>query len=491
MAHIRVTRRSLLAFGVAQSAAIGMLAACGAAAGPATAATSAGSISASTSTAATLTAPANAAAAKPTATPLPAHQVGKGATKIRFESRADAGIIPTWNTIVDAFVKANPDISVSHEPVSGSAYERYTVEYAGGTAPDVMEFEVKQLVAWGGKGVLLTLDPYVAKSAVTHAQDFFPITWSKCLYQGKPVAIPYDTTPVAIFYNPDLFKAAGVPLPPKQWGSDQWTWDTFLSAAQKLTKADGSQFGYNQSTWWVYSLPWIWSNGGHVVNKDITKATMTETPVTDAVQWLVDLMWKYKVWPDGKTASKLGPPDPFFVGKYAMATNGTYYIPAIKAGIKVKWDLAPIPTGKAGVWTRDPSDSLAANGHGQNKDAAWKFVEFFTGPQGEELVGHLGRGIPARASVARSDKFLNQGDGIDWKVFVDATSHEGVQPVTDVWPTMDATISKGTGKMWGNQASAKDAYTALEQQVQAVLDQAKARRDLSTYLPVGWSAPQY
>lgn len=199
MARVRVSRRALLALGVAQGTALGVLAACGAAAGPAAAATSAGSVSAATSGAATTTAAASAAAAKPTATPLPSHQVGKGATKIRFESRADAGIIPTWNAIVDAFVKANPDISVSHEPVSGDAYQRYTVEYAGGTASDVMEFEVKQLVAWGAKGVLLTLDPYVAKSAVTHPQDFFPITWSKCLYQGKPVAIPYDTTPVAIY----------------------------------------------------------------------------------------------------------------------------------------------------------------------------------------------------------------------------------------------------------------------------------------------------
>lgn len=481
----------MLALGALQCAAVGVLAACGATAGPTSAAVSPMGATTSVASATKTAAAAQAAGAKPTATPLPSHQAGKGATKLRFESRADAGIIPTWNAIVDAFVQANPDISVSHEPVTGDAYQRYTVEFAGGTPPDVLEYEVKQLVAWGGKGVLLNLDPYVAKSAITRPKDFFAITWSKCLYQGKPVAIPYDTTPVAIFYNPDLFQAAGITVPSKEWGNDQWTWDAFLQLAQKLTKPDGSQFGYNQSTWWVYSLPWIWSNGGHVVNKDITKATMTDAPVTDAVQWLVDLMWKYKVWPDGKTMSKLGPGDHFYDGKIAMDVNGTYYIPGLKLGAKVKWDLLPLPKGKSGVWTRDPSDSLAESGQSKHTDAAWSFIEFFTGPQGEEMVGHLGRGIPARSSVARSDKFLQQGDGINWKVFVDATSHEGVQPVTDVWPTMDSTISKGTVKMWSNQEPAKDAYTALQQQVQAVLDQAKARRDLSTYLPVGWSPPQY
>jgi len=147
-----------------------------------------------------------------------------------------------------------------------------------------------------------------------------------------------------------------------------------------------------------------------------------------------------------KAAKALGPVDPFFVGKEAMYTNGTYYIPAVKKGIKVKWDLAPMPKGKAGVWTRDPSDSLAESGQSKYQDAAWKFIEFFTGEQGMQMVGQLGRGLPARMSVAKSDQFLKGPDGIDWRVFVDATDNEGVQPVTDQWPQMDKAISDGTGK---------------------------------------------
>ncbi len=472
-----------------QAALLGLLSACGTAAAPPPAAQA--TSSKASSAAAATTAASVASGPQATATPDKSHRAGTGTTKLRFESRADDSIIPTWNAIVDAFVKANPDVSVSHEPVVGDAYQRYLVEFAGGTPPDVMEFEVKQLVAWGAKGVLLDLNANVAKSAITHPKDFFPVTWSKCLSQGKLAAIPYDTTPVAIFYNPDMFNAAGVPLPPKQWGSDQWTWDVFLTACQKLTKANGSQYAYGQSTWWVYSLPWIWSNGGQVVNKDVTKATLTASAVVDAVQWQHDLMWKYKVWPDAKAAKALGPVDPFFVGKEAMYTNGTYYIPAVKKGIKVKWDLAPMPKGKAGVWTRDPSDSLAESGQSKYQDASWKFIEFFSGEQGMQLVGQLGRGLPARMSVAKSDQFLKGPDGIDWKVFVDATDNEGVQPVTDQWPQMDKAISDGTGKMWSNQQSPKDAYTALEPVVQGILDQAKVRRDLASYQDVGWGKLQY
>ena len=42
------------------------------------------------------------------------------------------------------------------------------------------------------------------------------------------------------------------------------------------------QFGVTISTWWVYSLPWIWSNGGHEVNEAVTKATFNITPLTRA-----------------------------------------------------------------------------------------------------------------------------------------------------------------------------------------------------------------
>src|SRR6185369_14883710 len=49
---------------------------------------------------------------------------------------------------------------------------------------------------------------------------------------GKQIAIPYDSGPMVIFYNKDMFKAAGVADP-----KPGWTMDDFNAAAKKLTAA--------------------------------------------------------------------------------------------------------------------------------------------------------------------------------------------------------------------------------------------------------------
>jgi hypothetical protein len=97
--------------------------------------------------------------------------------------------------------------------------------------------------------------------------------------------------------------------------------------------------------------------------------------------------------------------------------------------------------------------------------------------------------IPARKSVATSKAFLDQSD-VNWQVFLDAIPHDGVQPVTDVWPDMDSAIDKMLTPMWNNQITVNDFVTRLNPVIQALLDKAKVRRDLSgSYLPVGWKIP--
>ncbi len=52
---------------------------------------------------------------------------------------------------------------------------------------------------------------------------------------GKLYFFPTNWNNVVVFYNKDLFDAAGIPYPKKSW-----TWSEFLDAAQKLTKRDAS-----------------------------------------------------------------------------------------------------------------------------------------------------------------------------------------------------------------------------------------------------------
>jgi hypothetical protein len=56
--------------------------------------------------------------------------------------------------------------------------------------------------------------------------------------------------------------------------------------------------------------------------------------------------------------------------------------------------------------------------------------------------------------------------------------------------SMDSAIDKMLTPMWNNQITVNDFVTRLNPVIQALLDKAKVRRDLSgSYLPVGWKIP--
>jgi multiple sugar transport system substrate-binding protein len=76
---------------------------------------------------------------------------------------------------------------------------------------------------------------------------------------------------IALWYNRALFDQAGVAYP-----TDDWTWEDLYAAAKKITKADGSVYGFacpnnnNQAGW--YNL--IYGNNGYVISEDKKKSGM-------------------------------------------------------------------------------------------------------------------------------------------------------------------------------------------------------------------------
>lgn len=488
----------LLGLGVLGASAAGLLAACGAGAtatgGGATTAASltvAASTSAAATTSAMATSSAKAAATTaakkggPTPTPVPPpRSSGKGTVVFQSPGLGIDEARPFQQIATDFQKKTG--IKVAYVD-TGQSFEKFAVQFAGGSGGDLYEYETKQMPHYAVLGVFENLDPYIAKSTIVKPQEYFAITWNKGKVQGHQYAVPWDTTPVVVFYNKDLFQQAGVKPPSTTWGDPAWDWNAFVSACQKLSNPQHTVFGCTISTWWVYSLPWIWSNGGHVVNEAMTKVQFSQQAVQDAWQYLVDLRWKYNVWAQPNQKDK-----GFNTGGDAMFLSGPYSIPGLRAGAKVPWNVGVVPTGKSGVWTRDPSDSLTIWNGSKNKDEAFQLMEYITGPEGQLVIGQSGRGVPARKSVAQSKAFLQQNDGIDWQVFATGPEHEGLQAVSDVWPEMDSEMGKLIGPMWNNKATVSATTTKMDQVIQAILDKATVRRDLSaSYLPEGWKSPAY
>src|SRR5262245_53030282 len=100
-----------------------------------------------------------------------------------------------------------------------------------------------------------------------------------------------------LYYNKTLFDAAGLDYP-----TAEWTWDTFLENAKKLTVVEGdrtTQWGTALSilvaSWGMSNL--VWEEGGDIVDQRpfYTKLTLNNEPTIKVLKYIQDLVHVHKV----------------------------------------------------------------------------------------------------------------------------------------------------------------------------------------------------
>lgn len=140
--------------------------------------------------------------------------------------------------VIKAFEEKNPGTKVNLEFIPEKYREKIDTMFLGGNAPDVIYGHPHYFAAWAEQGLIMDLserfeeesDFYMADKFATNMYDSFK-------YDGKNIATINGHDTFLLYYNKDLFDKAGVEYP-----TDEWTWDDWLAAAQKLTTtaADGS-----------------------------------------------------------------------------------------------------------------------------------------------------------------------------------------------------------------------------------------------------------
>ena len=89
--------------------------------------------------------------------------------------------------------------------------------------------------------------------------------------------LPQNISSLVVYYNQDLFTAAGVAYPP-----DSWAWDEFLAMARALTldtDGDGQvdQYGLGVEPSLYRLAAFIWQNGGPLVDDLARPSRLTVT----------------------------------------------------------------------------------------------------------------------------------------------------------------------------------------------------------------------
>jgi len=378
----------------------------------------------SPSAAAPSVAPSEAAVASQPASVAPATVPPGGPIQIRWFCCLGGGDdqLTTFNKVISDFNASHPNIKLilDHVAYSG-ARDAFATRLASGNPPDVVgPLGVGGANAFAGQW--LDLAPYIQKNNID-LSGFDPgvVNLYKSGGEGQ-LGIPFAVYPSELYYQPDMFDAAGLQPPPASYGTQyqmpdnsmvDWSYDTLRQVAMQLTvdKAGKNatdpafnskqivQYGFEPQRDDLRTMGAQFFAAGKFLSDD-GKTVQIPDAWAAAWKWVYQGMWTdhfILTGPAYNSQTFNGGGYAFNSGHVAMQENFLWNVCCVTdAG--GNWNLAALPSYNGTVSAPINADTFRITKGSKHPDEAFDVLNYLVlGPAHTDLL-HSISGFPALKS---------------------------------------------------------------------------------------------
>lgn len=327
--------------------------------------------------------------------------------------------------LADEFEKENSNIKIDIQ-VNGWSDYWTSLEAAatGGSLPDTFWMHSNNIYYYGSNDQLLDLTDYIAGSEKVDLSNYPQGLDDIYNIEGKQYAIPKDYDTIALWYNKTLFDEAEIAYP-----DETWTWDDMKAAAEKLTKDDGSQYGFcaglhNQEGYYNF----VYQNGGEIITADKQSGYDNEKTIAGIEEYFsfVKEGLSPEIYDDQARAEAIAN------GLCAMGLFGSWNLSGFAASdfMTANFDCAVLPTsndgGQASIFNGLGNAISATTEH---PDESWKWVEFLSSKEGQERQAELGIAISAYNGTA--DTFAQAYSMFNTQCYIDMVDYAVIRPYSN------------------------------------------------------------
>ena len=345
-----------------------------------------------------------------------------------------------FNTVLAGVKKSAPWITINS--IGGKQPTDILRAINSGTAPDVaIEPGPDDSAKYCATGAWINLNPYIAADHINLSSLSPPAALRYTSYKGDQCSLPMLSDAYGLYYNTDMFKAAGISSPPK-------TFSQLEADAKRLTKKNPNGtfkvvgFDPLQSFYESYALdygvysgaPWYTSSGKSALASDPRWAQLLQwqKSFADWYGYNALLKWFQNV---GGANSEFSASNAFETGKVAMEMDGEWRVAFLASDhAKIHYATAPFPV----------ADNVAGNyGAGQiggtiigipkgAPDAAdaWAVVKYMAlGTSAEERLGEMLKNVPTTYPSLK-DPTLASDPNFKTFLTIFANPHSGYKQIT-------------------------------------------------------------
>lgn len=296
-------------------------------------------------------------------------------TSIKYWGVWDSATV--MNQIREDYKKINPEIDIVYEKKSLTQYrEALKSQINSGRGPDIFQFHNTWALMFQTE---LAPIPSGVISQNEFKEDYYPVVFSTLRNDsGNLLGAPIGIDGLALYYNEEIFQAAGVAQPPT-------TWQELSQVATKLTVRDtagnirtaGIALGTSTNVDHFSDILalMILQNGGDL-------RSPTDKRSADALQYYVNFArGEDRVWDESMPSSTIA----FGSNILAMYLAPSWRAAELKVDYpQLKFKVAPVPQLEGGSATWASFWAIGVSSQSKVKDEALKFLKYLQ--ENETLV---------------------------------------------------------------------------------------------------------
>jgi multiple sugar transport system substrate-binding protein len=380
--------------------------------------------------------------------------------------------------LFDEFRRENPDIEVRIQQIPWSAaHEKLLTAFAGDATPDVCQLGNTWIPEFATLGALEPLDSYIARSKSVDQKDYFPGLWKTNELDSHVYGIPWYADTRLLFYRKDILARAG-------WNSPPRTWSEWLAAMRAVKKLNPQWYAILMPTneWEHLSILGMQA-GSQLLRDDGRYANFNTAEFKRAFKFYAALYDEGLAPIDTKEQSA-NYWEEFARGHFAMYITGPWNIGEFRLRLppelQDKWGTAPFPKPDGAKFSVSQAggSGLAIFKNSRNREAAWRLVEFLSGPKQLVRFYQLTGNLPPRESAWKLGQIANDPPVA---AFHEQLEHVVPLPRLPEWELIATTqIARAVQAVVAHQKTVEEAVADLDRRVDDLLEKRRwllARHD--------------
>ncbi len=367
------------------------------------------------------------------------------------------------NRCIEEFNKIYPDIKIVLEPAAWDEYwTKLEAASTGGSVADVFWMNGPNVMKYVNGGVMEPIDGYLENSDID--LNRYPEGMVQLYHvNGKQYGIPFTFDTIGVWYNKKLFDAAGVPYP-----KDDWTWEEMVDTARQLTKEDKSVYGMAtqlEAQQCYYNT--IFAMGGEVISEDRKSSGFDKAETQAGIQCWVDLQ-EEEISPSLASLAETAPDVQFLSERVAMLWYGSWFVSAVEASDLVNdVDVVELPSMNGNKGTVIHGVINAISSASENKEAAWKWVEFLGQEKANVICAEEGI-IPALEGTP--EKWVSAHPQYNLQSFItSAENYSYAYPVSENSAVWERPMIENLKKAYCLEVDVKEACDTIAKEMNEAL----------------------